>query len=134
MPIIKLWCLPPCTEEKLRKVFNDVVYAVTSVKELDLKSMNDMTVLFPPDMMAFGLGTSIVIEVTGLFEKPERTPEVLSRLAENLGKTVNAHFYGAMVECFIYSFNPSQGFWCTRPSMVLQHNPSSEEIRTFRER
>lgn len=128
MPVIKLWCLPKSNEEKLQEVFDNVVYAVTSVKELGLKSQRDMTVLFPPDMMAFGLGTSIIIEVTGLFEKPERTSEVLSRLAENLGKAVKAQFSGAYVECFIYPFDPSQGFWSS-PSMGLRHKPTKEELR-----
>jgi hypothetical protein len=127
MPVIKLWCLPKCSERKLNKVFEAVVAAVVSVRELGLKDKQSMTVLFPPDMMKFGLGTEIIIEVTGLFDKPERTDEVRQRLAEKLGKTIRELFPNAMVECFVYPFKPDQGFW-TNPRMGRRHEPTRDEL------
>lgn len=111
MPVIKVWCLPKSTERKLNQVFEGIVKAVESVPELGLKGKHSMTVLFPPDMMKFGLGTEIIIEVTGLFIKPERNNEVRNRLAERLGKTLEEHFPKAMVECFVFPFDHNQGFW-----------------------
>jgi hypothetical protein len=128
MPIIKVWCLPKSTELKLNKVFKDIIKVIESVPELGLKGQNSVTVLFPPDMMRFGLGTEIIIEVTGLFIKPERTPEVRNRLAERLGKTLKEHFPKAMVECFVFPFDPNQGFW-TNPRMGRRHKPTPKELK-----
>lgn len=128
MPVIKVWCLPKSSERKLNQVFESIINAVEGVPELDLKGKHSMTVLFPPDMMKFGLGTEIIIEVTGLFEKPEQTLEVRNRLAERLGKTLKEHFPQAMVECFVHPFNPEQGFW-TNPRMGRRHKPTLEELK-----
>ena len=68
----------------------------------------------------------IIIEVTGLFKKPERTIEVRNRLAERLGKTLKEHFPKAMVECFVFPFDPEQGFW-TNPRMGRRHKPPHKE-------
>ena len=116
MPVIKVWCLPKIPEDWLRKLHKDIVYAVTNVKELGLSNENDMTCLF--DMMSYGLGEEIIIEVTGLFKKPERTDEVRLRLATELGRAVDAMFPNALVECFVYPFEPNQGFWCNRSMSI----------------
>lgn len=115
MPVIKVWCLPKTSESKLNRLHLSIVQAFTEIVELDVKSEKDITCLFPSDMMEYGLGTEIVIEVTGLFENPNRTDDVRGRLAENLVRAIREHFPDAeMVECFIYPFNPSQGFCSSR--------------------
>jgi len=111
MPVIKVWCLPKSSERKLNKVFKGIVSAVESVSELGLMGEKDMTVLFPTDMMKYGLGTEIIVEVTGLFMKSERTNEVRQRLARAIGIIIKGLFPKAMVECFVYPFDPAQGFW-----------------------
>src|SRR5512133_791491 len=112
MPIIKVWCLPEGqTEEGLKELHQAIVDAVISVKELCLEDETDMTVLFPPDLMKYGLGQVIAIEVSGLFKKPKRNEEVRQRLAERIGKAVHRLYPKADVECLVYSFNPKQGFW-----------------------
>jgi hypothetical protein len=64
--------------------------------------------------MKYGLGTDIIVEITGLDDKPERTHEVLKRLAKNTGKAVSSFFPDAKVECFVHPFNHNQnGFWST---------------------
>jgi hypothetical protein len=111
MPVIKVWCLPQMEEAKLNELHQTIVAAVVGVEELGLKDENDMTCLFPPDMMKYGLGSEIIVEVTGLFEKPERTASVHERLAWHLGMAVQRLYPKATIECFIYPFNPAQGFW-----------------------
>lgn len=113
MPIIKIWCLPPNqSEEKLNALHNNIVKAVTGIKELELKSEKDLTNLFVPDLMQYGLGTEIVIEITGLFLKLERTCEVRNRLAKAVGEAVKSLYPDTeKIECLIYSFNPADGFW-----------------------
>lgn len=126
MPVIKVWCLPKSTEDKLKQVFSSIVGSIESIPELGLKGQRSMTVLFPTDMMEYGLGTDIIIEVTGLLEKPERTEEVRNRLAECLGKSVKEHFPKAKVECFVFPFNPNQGFW-TNPRMGLRRKTATKD-------
>ena len=126
MPVIKVWCLPNSNESKLNQVFEDIVKAVESILELDLKGKDSMTVLFPPDMMKFGLGSVIIVEVTGLFEKPERTTEVRNRLAEYLGKTIIKHFPSSMVECFVFPFDVKQGFW-TKIEVGQAYTPTTDD-------
>lgn len=128
MPVIKVWCLPKSSERKLNQVFEEIVKAVEGVPELGLKGKQSMTVLFPPDMMKFGLGTEIIIEVTGLFKKPERTTEVRNRLAERLGKTLKEQFPKAMVECFVFPFDPEQGFW-TNPRRGKRRKLTADDLK-----
>ena len=113
MPVIKVWCLPADqTQEGLEQLHKNIVAAVEAVPELGLQGEKEMTCLFPPDLMHYGLGSEIIVEVTGLFEKPERTPEVRNRLAQNIGERVKALYPKAMVEVFVYPFNPTiSGFW-----------------------
>ncbi len=115
MPVIKVWCLPVVDEQKIKELNQYIVRTVIGIGELGVKDEKDITCLFPLDMMKHSTGSAIVIEVTGLFEKPERTDEVRQRLAEQLGAVVESLFPATwLVECFVYPFNPSQGFWASR--------------------
>jgi len=99
------------SEVGLRELHRGIVAAVESVPELGITGEKEITCLFPSDMMAYGLGTEIIIEVTGLYEKPERTQDVRDRLAQALIEAVRALQPDAeLLECFVQSFNPSQGF------------------------
>lgn len=120
MPIIKVWCLPDLEEYRLRNLYREIVDVVESISELGLKGQNAITVLFPKDSMRYGLGEEIIIEVAGLFEKPERTPKVCQELAKRLGETVKEMFPDAKVECFIYLFNPADGFWSSADKKCVE--------------
>lgn len=119
MPVIKIWCLPKSGEEELKQLHKGLVATAVNIAELGLKDENDMTMLFPPDMMKYGLGSEIIIEVTGLFEKPGRSDAVRNRLAAALGNVVKTHFPEAKVECFVYPFPARNGFWTSRDSATL---------------
>jgi hypothetical protein len=115
MPQITVWCLPPDTsEEKLRDLHNAIVAAAVGIKELGLKDENDFLNLFPADMMKYGAGTEIMVQVSELWEKPERTPEILNRLARALGETVRRMFPDARTVAARIDplFKPERdGFW-----------------------
>jgi hypothetical protein len=101
-------------EDKLNRLHQAIVAAVSAVKELGLTDENDMTTLFPADKMKYGLGTDIIVEITGLDDKPERTLDVLRQLAKNAGRIVSEFFPDAKIECFVHPFNHDQkGFWST---------------------
>ncbi|MEX0919345.1 MAG: hypothetical protein WDZ64_01180 [Parcubacteria group bacterium] len=115
VPVIKVWCLPDTEESKLNELHQEIVRAVVSIEEIGVKSEKDITCLFPTDMMKYGLGTEIIVEATGLYEKPERTDEVRQRLAESIGKAVQRQFPDTeLVEVFVHPFNPLQGFWSSK--------------------
>ncbi|HPT08545.1 MAG TPA: hypothetical protein PLE28_02525 [bacterium] len=112
MPIIKVWCLPAGqTEECLNRLHKAIVKAVVSITELGLKNENEMTCLFVPDLMSYGLGDEIIVEISGLYDKPERTEEVRQDLAKSVGSSVKELYPQAKVECFVSTFKPEQGFW-----------------------
>ncbi|NCD01010.1 hypothetical protein EOL94_02875 [bacterium] len=82
-----------------------------SIAELGLKNENEMTCLFVPDLMSYGLGEEVIVEIGGLYDKPERTEKVRQNLAESVGRSVKDLYPKARVECFVLTFNPKQGFW-----------------------
>jgi len=111
VPVIKVWCLPETSETKLNELYNEIVKALRTVEELGIKNSNGITCLFPTDMMKFGIGKEIIVEVTGLFDKPERTEKVRQELAEKLGQVVAGSFPDIdLIEVFVYPFNPNQVF------------------------
>ena len=110
MPIITVWCLKPKEQKRFQKLCRKIVKAVVSVSELELEE-KDITVLFPKDHMKKGLEEEIIIDVSGLFEKPDRTPEVCQTLAKKLGQTVAEMFPKSKIECLVHTFNPANGFW-----------------------
>jgi hypothetical protein len=112
MPVIKLWCLPAGqTEEQLNRLHKAIVKSVVSISELGLNGEEDMTCLFVPDLMSYGLGEEIIVEIGGLYGKPERTEKVKQSLAKSVGVSVKELYPSAKVECFVSSFDPKQGFW-----------------------
>lgn len=113
-PVIKVWCLPSRqTENDLNRLHRGIVAAVVAIPELGLKDENGMICLLPPDLMSYGLGNDIIVEITRLSlpGKPGRIGEVRQRLARVVGSKVKEFYPNAKVECSAVSFDPSQGFW-----------------------
>jgi len=65
MLVIKTWCLPEMKEEQLQKLFQTILANVMNIPQLRVESERDMLCLFPSDMMKYGLGQEILVEVTG---------------------------------------------------------------------
>jgi len=123
MPVIKVWCLPPMGETELNALHKTIVTAAMSVEELGIRGEDDITCLFPTGMMAYGLGTEVIIEVTGLFVKPERTEEIRKFLANALVLAVGAHCHRAdLIECFIYPFDQKQGYASFRRDIIIMRS------------
>lgn len=117
MPVIKVWCLPDIEEDELNSLHAAIVLAACAITELGLSDESDMTILFPADKMKYGLGTVIVIEVTGLLDKPKRTMVVRQKLARNLSVAVGMFFPQAKIESFVYPDDPARdAFWSSENS------------------
>lgn len=111
MPVIKVWCLPDdLSEEQLKDLYQKIVARTRAVEQLKLGE-KDITVLFPADRMKFGLGEEIIVEIGNLFNKPERTDEVLNRLCREVGELLKAEFPNAFVECAVKTISPLNGYW-----------------------
>lgn len=106
MPVIKVWVAD--VSDNLRDVFaKRIRKAISQIPELNLWE-NDITVIFPSETFRRDLG-EIIIEIIGLFNTPERTPEVRNLLAKKVGEAVEIPL--TKVECFILPFDQSQGFY-----------------------
>lgn len=66
MLVIKIWCLPKTSQEKLNGFFQRVVDVLKNIPVFDIRSEKDILVLFPTDMMEYGLGSEILVEVSNL--------------------------------------------------------------------
>jgi hypothetical protein len=111
---IKVWCLPAGqTEGKLKLLHRTIVAAVVAIKEIGFRNENDMTCLFVPDLMTYGLGQEIIIEIDGLglFAELERTIGARHTLAASVGSAVKGLYPKAKVNCTVSGFDRDKGFW-----------------------
>ena len=113
MPVVKVWCLPAdLTEDRLREIQRAIVVATVSVPDVGVKDEHSMVVLFPKDMMMYGLGTEIIIEIYGcVFEDKQLDTPVRNMLAGLMVSTLKQFFPSAMVECFILPYRSALGFY-----------------------
>ncbi len=112
MIVIKVWCLPPNQDEDVLNLLHQaIVKTVVSVSELGVKDENDMVCLFPTDLMKYGLGQEIVIEIDGLPDMPRKNTSIPVQLAESVGKSVSVLYPEAKIKCSVEEFNPSKAVW-----------------------
>ena len=110
--VIKVWCLSSEQNEKdLNLLHKTIVKAVVSVSELCVKDENDMVCLFPPDLMTYGPGQEIIIEIDGIPDVPRKSLTVREQLARYVGENVLTLYPKARIECSVREFNPSNGRW-----------------------
>ena len=98
-PVIKVWCLPKMEEDQLRQLHKKIVAAIVDA-EIGwghLKSENDMICLFPPDMMAYGVGKEIVVEITSTDSPVNSFPETFAKV---VGTAIHEAFPGTYVQCY----------------------------------
>ncbi len=102
IPVIKVWCLPArLSQKKLLELHNELVMAATQVEGLGVRGEEDMVNLFPSDRMTYGLGSEIVVEVTGLFDFSKLDGRVAVSLTLYLGRAVKSLFPKAGVICYL---------------------------------
>lgn len=82
--MVKVWCLPRQTEEQIRVLHQALVEAVVKL-DIGIKGEDDMIFLFPQDMMEYGLGSEIEVEVShfslrGAYELQKRALEATLKM------------------------------------------------------
>lgn len=111
MPILIVYGMPKSTIG-LKNLIKCLQESVSSVTELYLEE-NQITVLFPPDLVDEGLGEELICIVEGLIKKRNRTPEVLKQLAEKIRETLKIFSIPnipncTLVEVFVKKFDPEK--------------------------
>jgi hypothetical protein len=102
--VIKVWCLPPDTsEEVLRHLHQDIVEAAVQIKALNIKYESDMMTLFPSDMMEYGAGSEIYLEIRS------RIPQVevnrLKEFAERVFGIISATINPLVIDYDVFNFS-----------------------------
>jgi hypothetical protein len=99
MLTIKTWCLPnDLSEDELNDLHTAIVDAVVSVPEIRVKDESEMLNLFPRDLMSYGLGTEIIIEITKV--SADCSDVALERLVRVVAYAVRKMFPKArVIEC-----------------------------------
>lgn len=113
MLTVKVWCLPKIPQRQLQELHKGIVAAVASVKETEVHSERDMLSLFPADMMSYGLGQEILVEINGVPEKmyASGSSDAKWELAAAVGKAVEVMFPNAHINSNVLSDNPEGAFW-----------------------
>lgn len=116
MPVIFIYGVPDkMPETTLLPLMADIKREVSNIEALGLTE-DQITIFFPRDHVAAGLGEEIIILVRGLFYKPIRTDAVRAGLAQKLVDRCSSFFidiipHSFLVECFLDPpFQESYGF------------------------
>lgn len=113
MPVITIWNAPQKDKARLKSAQNYIKEKVFVLGNLRLTSEDEITVLFPQNILTTDEGRDIIVCVSGLFYKPERSKPVLDALAQLITIAVSNNFRGARVECFVEVFDQHRsGFHC----------------------
>jgi hypothetical protein len=112
MPFLKIWRMFAETTDwqKLPRIHNAVIQVIVSVDSLHLSS-DDITICFPSVEASTKEKKEVIVEIDGLFVKPERTEDVRRLLAQRVGEAIQAMYPTAKIECFVHPFDSSSGFW-----------------------
>lgn len=117
MPIIIVYGVSGSIKDSyLKRVCDELRDVTAKIPKLKI-TKDQVSVFFPNGRWQTDLHEGIkfheeiIIFVEGLFEKPERDEKIRRDLALNIGVTAKKLFTGALVEVFVRSFNPQQGFW-----------------------
>jgi hypothetical protein len=131
MLMVEIWGLPlNQSEKKLNQLHKAIVNA--AVKELpEITNEDGMDCFFPPDLMKYGLGKTIIVKISGLerSRNPERS-ESYYNLTTSIGKAVNKIYSKSKVRCFIQLSESSDATW-TSPDPVIS-TVVKQTDRTFK--
>ena len=111
LPTVKIWCLPEdLGEEKLLELHNCIVkLIIMNFGSFGIKDERDTLNLFPRDLMHYGLGSEIKIEISDL---PQCSVDALTKFANNISKAAKDIVPKANVFCKAESYNPAAGYAC----------------------
>ncbi|MES2224669.1 MAG: hypothetical protein V4478_01640 [Patescibacteria group bacterium] len=108
------------------------------IEQFGVKNPNEVMIVFPSDIMQYGLGEYIIIEVSGLTARRENEDKwIYNALAKKLAQKVQEHFPAAIqVKCMASMFNAVGYAHCSPVRLVpiaelLQQEKMSSELHSF---
>ncbi|MCX6754940.1 MAG: hypothetical protein NT068_00145 [Candidatus Nomurabacteria bacterium] len=116
MPVIKIFrSVKDQKDTQISELKQEIKEVVVKIEALNLKEKNDVIVLFPYEASAVfeGEQEEIVVEISNLFNKKERTKEVIDKLLYNVGQLVEDYFPNARVQCTAESIDSTKNFYIT---------------------
>jgi hypothetical protein len=95
---IKVWCLQGDLAQKMYEdLHKKLVAAMVDIKHLNIRDENDLLVLFPKDLMQYGLGNELLIEFGGSPQLEGQYDRWYSVVGERLALTVKYLFPNARI-------------------------------------
>ena len=98
-PTIQVWPLPSLTQPEFEELFNDIVRTCQKIERLAVKDQNDLIVGFPKDLMEYGLGLDIIVQVFVPLVIPAQNLNAgenqthCYKVTQTIGETVRNFFY-----------------------------------------
>lgn len=110
IPTVKIWCLPwDITQDQLLVLHNGIVKVMASISETGVDNERDMLNLFSPDLMTYGLGSEIKVELKDILQYNDI---VRVKLPSHIGEFIVKMFPGAHVFCRVEFCNSDKkGYW-----------------------
>lgn len=99
MPVVKVWLLPRGEQKEMEQLIFNIIDTIRAIPEMGLSSRDDVTVLMPADLVKMGVGDELIVEITKVFDKPERTQEVLGMLANRVGLVLADYALNHIPQC-----------------------------------
>jgi hypothetical protein len=99
--IIKVWCLPKTEEQALRELHKAIFDKAKLIDHFGIASEDDVVNLFPVDMMAYGLGSEIVVEIAEVPPTAPRFTTSHNSLVRNLAEVIQEKFPDANIHASI---------------------------------
>jgi hypothetical protein len=107
MPVVIIYGVPADTSaEELGKLTSCTQLMVGCTEGLGIEP-RDVSVIFPTSMVGKHSSGEIIVFVCGLYEKSQRTPEILHEVAYRVGYRIkNYYFKDSLVEVLIQPVDP----------------------------
>lgn len=87
---VQIWPLPPLTEKELQQLLSDILVACNK-SPLKTRSEEEVVIGFNKDLMEYGLGTDLVIDVGYPYSNPDSEDDCF-KTASEIGEAVAKFF------------------------------------------
>ena len=121
MPVITIQGIPrdACSDAQLIQLIEAIQGAASGIGALKI-TREDVTVFMPADLVRQGLGEELIIQVTGLVPKRERTAKVKERLLmairAELAEFAEQHIHACKkIEVFLLTYELEAHVGLIRP-------------------
>ncbi|MCK9439577.1 hypothetical protein M0Q39_05975 [Patescibacteria group bacterium] len=112
MPILIVYGIPTETDKGTLEIFSELMRnRAADIEELGI-TKEQVSIFFPSDLMAQGLGEEIIIFVEGLvFENPDGASKINKKIVTNLVDEAHQSFPKTrVIECIVRPLNAKQSF------------------------